>query len=271
MRTKKNAFFCFVALVLFSFLSTIASASEGSIDRLLKSSLGTASKESEVYDDLTHFMIANIQENQISNNFKNYCQDRDFQDSVDWSQIESSTTDSPEAKFHVLTFNCLEDYEVSLQDEASQREKNGYIFLATVDFKNQKILNLSSTKVQLDQQEFMKSHTILFVVKESVTIGLSVATTAAVISKMFPGEKDKQLHGRYMSALTAGLTSLAYHFLKLPPKKSFLLALGLTMTAGAIREITGNKDMRDMKANLVGGLIGGVFSLGSIKIEKNFL
>lgn len=194
--------------------------------------------------------------------FQSLCNDEDSLDTVSWENIKDPNLVRSAQN---VSFACTRDHEIN---------KGGKIFnfvLNTSDPLKIDMLRLSSQEITLTPevtQQAAKPSRMRIVVVETSALAVGVVGTFLLISKMFPNEQDKVLHGVGSSLFASALTSFLHHQMNFSPNMASITSFIITGALGAAVEIVeprfrqngrrGDKDIRDLRADLAGAFVGAI-------------
>ena len=179
--------------------------------------------------------------------FKRLCGDQDYEDEIITNQ---STTNAVS-----ISFTCYENNSL----------KEGSSFIFELD-EDSKLSNFSEVVVQNNGTASNDKKLVKIIFRES--IALVAATTLSVLTAkmMLPGQADKMKHAGVSAIMSSLITSAAYHFFKVSPKKAGVMGLSACLLVGAGKEWYDSKhpdrhdaEMNDFLADSVGCVSGAGF------------
>ncbi len=183
----------------------------------------------------------------FSEKFKRICGDRDYEDEIISNQ---STTNAVN-----ITFTCYENNSLT----------EGTAFNFDLD-EDAKLMNFSEVLIKNNGVAEDKKKLINLVFRETVALVAATSVSVLAAKAMMPGQSDKPKHAGVSAVMGSLITSAAYHFFKVSPKKAGVIGFSVCLLVGAAKEMYDKRhperhdaEMKDFGADAVGCAAGAGF------------
>lgn len=266
--------FALVCIALLALSSSLSHASGTSVVAGIGSSEKFSAQYFRIYAKVETMLIQKLQivdpqnpEGQkqaqtLLTEFQTLCNDEDSLDTVSWENVKDPIL---VASAQNVSFACARGYEDI---------KGGKTFnfvLNTSDPLKLDMLRLSSQEITLTPEMVAhgkKPSRMRIVIVETTALAAGVVGTFLIVSKMFPEQDDKILHAVGSSLFASALTSFLHHQLNFSPNMASITSFVITGVLGAAIEVIeprfrlngrrGDKDIRDLRADLAGAFVGAI-------------